>query len=158
MKTNRRDMLKGLVAGAAGVAGISAATNAEAKVAKTHEAFGVVNYQDVPMFSKFTKYGNLVFVSGQGSLEADGGPRTIQNHTAVVMKKLKAAIEEAGSSMDKVLKCYAYIDDIANYDAMNKVYGKAWKKGKMPARTCIAVAKGGIPGASLFEADAICYI
>jgi 2-iminobutanoate/2-iminopropanoate deaminase len=150
-------MLKGLVTGAAGVAGVSMAENASAKSSKTHEAFGVVNYQDVPLFSKFTKYGNLVFVSGQGSLAADGAT-TIEDQTKVVMTKLKAAIEEAGSSMDKVLKCYAYIDDIAYYDAMNKVFDNSFKKGKRPARTCIALPKGGIPGASKVEVDAICYI
>jgi 2-iminobutanoate/2-iminopropanoate deaminase len=152
MKTNRRAILKGL---AAGIAGVGLAETASAKAPKTHEAFGVVNYQDVPLFSASTKYGNLVFISGVGCHEGDA---TIKNHTEVVMRDLKKAIETAGSSMDKVLKCYAYIDDIANYDAMNKIYDKAWPKGKMPARTCIAVAKGGIPGASLVEVDAICYI
>jgi enamine deaminase RidA (YjgF/YER057c/UK114 family) len=137
------------------VAGVTVAEEASAKTSKTHEAFGVVNYQDSPLFSASTKYGNLVFISGVGAHEA---PNTIKNHTEIVMAGLKKAIEDAGSSMDKVLKCYAYIDDIANYDGMNKVYDKAWPKGKMPARTCVAVAKGGIPGASLVEVDAICYI
>jgi 2-iminobutanoate/2-iminopropanoate deaminase len=96
-----------------------------------------------------------LFISGIGCHE---GPNTIQNHAEVVMRDLKKAIEAAGSSMDKVLRCVAYIDDIANYEGMNKVYDAAWPKGKMPARTCIAVAKGGIPGTSLCEVDAICYI
>jgi enamine deaminase RidA (YjgF/YER057c/UK114 family) len=157
MKTQRRAVLKGLVASAAGVAGMALTAKAGAKneLPQSHEVGEVVEFQQQPLFSKFTKYGNLVFISGIGCKE---GPRTIKNHTEVVMRDLKKAIEEAGSSMDKVLKCYAYVDDIANYEAMNKAYDKAWPKGKMPARTSVAVAKGGIPGNSMVEVDAICYI
>lgn len=154
MKTNRRAAIKGLVTGAAGVAGIGLAGTAKARTFEK-EVGEVIMFQDAPLFSKFTKYGNLVFISGVGCHE---GPNTIKNHTEVVMRDLKAAIEEAGSSMDKVIKCMAYIDDVANYAGMNEVYDKAWKKGKKPARTCVAVAKGGIPGQSLVEIDAICYI
>lgn len=156
MKSQRRAVLKGMLASAAGVAGVGLTEKAGAKtVAATHEVAGVTNHQDIPMFSASTRYGNLVFISGVGCHE---GPNTIQNHTEVVMRDLRKAIEAAGSSMDKVLRCYAYVDDIANVEGMNKVYDAAWPKGKMPARTCIAVAKGGIPGASLCEVDAICYI
>ncbi len=156
MKLERRAVLKGALASAVGLAGIGLTEAANAKPAViTHEAEGIVSSQELPMFSASTKYGNLVFISGVGCHE---GPNTIENHTRVVMRDLKKAIEAAGSSMDKVLRCCAYVDDIANVDGMNRIYDAAWPKGKMPARTCIAVAKGGIPGASLCEVDAICYI
>lgn len=153
MKSQRRAVIKGVLASAVGI-GFTRKASATS-LAATHEAGGVVNSQEIPMFSAFTKYENLVFISGIGCHE---GPKTIENHTKVVMRDLKKAIEAAGSSMDKVLKCYAYVDDISNVDGMNKIYDAAWPKGKMPARTCIAVAKNGIPGSSLCEVDAICYI
>lgn len=159
MKLKRRVVLKSLIASAVGMVGMGFVTKRSAGYdmggTMNHESVGVVNYQDIPMFSAFTKYGNLVFISGIGCHE---GPNTIENHTKVVMRDLKKAIEAAGSSMSKVLQCYAYVDDSANYDAMNYIYDAAWPTGKMPARTCIAVAKSGIPGASLVEIDAICYI
>lgn len=156
MKLQRRAVLKGMLATTVGMTGVGLTEKANAKtIATTHEAVGVVKHQDIPMFSAYTKYGNLIFISGLGCHE---GPNTIENHTKVVMRDLKKAIKAAGSSMHKVLKCYAYVNDIANVEGMNQVYDAAWPKGKMPARTCIAVAKGGIPGASLCEVDAICYI
>jgi len=124
MKTQRRDMLKGLFTSAAGMAGVGVANKAEASTLEK-EVGEVTMFQELPVFSAFTKIGNLVFISGVGCHE---GENTIKNHTTVVMRDLKKAIEAAGSSMEKVLKCYAYIDDVANYAAMNKIYDKAWKK------------------------------
>src|SRR3546814_668905 len=127
MKSNRRTLMKGLVASVAGAAGVGLAGRASAKAAApaTHESIGVVRHQNIPAYSESTKYGNLVFISGMGCHE---GPATIEHHTEVVMKELKKAIEAAGSSMDKVLECYAYVDDAANYDGMNKVYDGFWPK------------------------------
>ena len=59
--------------------------------------------------------------------------------------------------MDKVLKVTVYLNDIADYKAMNEVF-KGRFGPKPPARSTIAVAKGGVPGDSLVEMDCIAII
>ena len=94
-------------------------------------------------------YGGLVFVSGIGAhFEGD-----IKAHTAHVLDEMKKRLEQAGSSMEKVLKVNVYLNDLKDYAAMNEVF--LGRFGPEPGvRTTIAAA-GGIPGNSLVEIDCI---
>jgi enamine deaminase RidA (YjgF/YER057c/UK114 family) len=97
-------------------------------------------------------YGNLLFISGVGyHKEGD-----ITVHTKAVLDSIKQQLESAGSSMNKVLKCNVYLNDLKDYEAMNKVYDGSFGD-EPPARTTIAAA-GGIPGNSLVEIDVIACI
>ena len=94
-------------------------------------------------------YGNLIFIAGVGyHQEGD-----IKVHTEHVPDSIKRQLESVGSSMEKVLKCNVYLNDLKDYDGMNAVF-----QGKFgdepPVRTTIAAA-GGIPGNSLVEIDVI---
>ena len=64
--------------------------------------------------------------------------------------------ENAGSSMDKVLQCRVFLNDLNDYDGMNEVFRGRFGD-EPPVRTTIAAA-GGIPGHSLVEIDVIAYI
>ena len=154
MKTERRSVIKKMFASVVGLAGISIAAGAKTNVSEEKEAMNVTNFQDVPLFSGSTKFGNLIFVAGKGAHVA---PFTIQAHTEIVLKELEKELIKAGSSMEKVLKVTVFLNDIADYKGMNEVY-----KGRFgmnpPVRTTIAVAKGGVPGDSLVEMDCIAYI
>jgi enamine deaminase RidA (YjgF/YER057c/UK114 family) len=72
-----------------------------------------------------------------------------------VLEQIKAALENAGSSMDKVLKCNVYLADLKDYAAMNEVFRGSFGENP-PVRTTIAAA--GVPGNSLVEIDVIAYI
>jgi 2-iminobutanoate/2-iminopropanoate deaminase len=77
----------------------------------------------------------------------------IKVHAEHVLQSIKDQLESVGSSMEKVLKCNVFLNDLKDYAAMNEVY-----QGKFgaepPVRTTIAAA-GGIPGNSLIEIDVI---
>jgi hypothetical protein len=95
-------------------------------------------------------------------LASDGPERARED--AVKERKRLRRIEElekelikAGSSMEKVLKVTVYLNDIADYSGMNEIYKGRFGK-KPPVRSTLAVAKGGVPGDSLVEMDAIAYI
>jgi enamine deaminase RidA (YjgF/YER057c/UK114 family) len=155
MKTERRSVLKKLFASVVGVTGLGLVSNAKAfESAPEKEAGNVTNFQDVPLFSGHTKHGNLVYIAGKG---AHTDPFDIKSHTEIVLKELEKELKLAGSSMEKVLKVTVYLNDIADYKGMNEVYKGRFGK-KPPVRTTIAVAKGGVPGDSLVEMDAIAYI
>ena len=72
-----------------------------------------------------------------------------------MLDQIESRLKEAGSSMEKVLKCNVYLNDLKDYTAMNEVFLGRFGP-EPPVRTTIAAA-GGIPGNSLVEIDVIAY-
>jgi 2-iminobutanoate/2-iminopropanoate deaminase len=163
----RRSVLKKMLASVAGLSLFAISKNAVAAPAAHAAPAGpapaptdekivgdITTHQTIPLFSSFTKLGNMVFIAGVG---AHVEPFEIKAHTEIVLKELEKQLIKAGSSMEKVLKVSVFLDDIANWPLMNEVY--AGRFGKTPpVRTTVAVAKGGVPGNSLVEMDCIAYI
>jgi 2-iminobutanoate/2-iminopropanoate deaminase len=153
MKTQRRSVLKKLLASVAGVAGLGVAAKAMENTSAQEKTAGDIVYnQNTPLFSQITTYNGLVYIAGQGYHEEGD----IKVHTDHVLKSLEERLKEAGTSMEKVLKVNVYLNDIADYDGMNSVYKGRFGKNP-PVRTTVAVAKGGVPGKSLVEIDCIAY-
>ena len=154
MKTPRRIALKKMFASLLGVTGVAMVAGAKTNSVEEKETSNVTTFQNVPLFSGSTKFGNLVFVAGKG---AHTEPFEIKAHTEIVLKELEKELVKAGSSMEKVLKVSVFLNDIADYKGMNEVY-KGRFGANPPVRTTVAVAKGGVPGDSLVEMDCIAYI
>ncbi len=94
----------------------------------------------------------MLFIAGKGAHV----PGDIKKHTEIVLAEIKAELENAGSSMDKVIQARVFLDDLKDFAGMNEVFmGKFGPEP--PVRTTIA-AKGGIPGNSLVEIDVVAYI
>ena len=105
-----------------------------------------------PLFNGAVSYGNLLFIAGKGAhFEGD-----IKSHTKKVLDDIEKELEDAGSSMTKVLKCNVYLHDLKDYAGMNEVFLGRFGE-EPPVRTTIAAA-GGIPGNSLVEIDVIAFI
>jgi len=153
MKAHRRSALKKLFASSIGMLGAGLTAKAATERSAEKEADNITPFQEVPLFSGFTKLGNLVFIAGKGAHYAGD----IKAHTETVLKELEKELINAGSSMKKVLKVNVYLNDIADFQGMNEVY-KGRFGDKPPVRTTVAVAKGGVPGDSLVEMDCIAYI
>ena len=104
-----------------------------------------------PLFSGAVSYGNLLFIAGKGAhFEGD-----IKAHTKHVLDEIEKELVNAGSSMEKVLKCNVYLAKGEHYAAMNEVFRGRFGE-EPPVRTTIAAA--WIPGDSLVEIDVIAYI
>ncbi len=145
--SNRRTFIRGgaLAATAAGAA--KAQTGPQKKVYYRGE-----KPKTTPLFSSAVSYGNLLFISGIGAhFQGD-----IKSHTAHVLDEIQKTLENAGSSMEKVLKCSVFLNDIKDWKAMNEVFQGRFGENP-PVRTTVAAA-GGIPGDSLVEMDVIAYI
>ena len=157
MKSNRRRFLSKGLAGATGAAAVAAkpATaqeNTPEKWTKRVIHQGGGRPESKPLFSGTVAYGSLLFISGVGyHKEGD-----IKVHTKAVLDQIQKQLENAGSSMEKVLKCNVYLNDLKDYKAMNEEFQGRFGP-EPPVRTTIAAA-GGIPGNSLVEIDVIAYI
>ncbi len=156
MKAERRSVIRKLFTSAAAFAGLGFAAKANNNGSPGSEKVvnNVTHFQDTPLFSGSTRHGDIVYIAGKGAHVA---PFEIKAHTDIVLKELEAELIKAGSSMEKVLKVTVFLNDIADYKAMNEVYKGRFGK-KPPVRTTVAVAKGGVPGDSLVEMDCIAYV
>jgi len=111
----------------------------------------VVHTPDVPParvpLSQAIKVGDWVFASGQLGLDVATGtlaPGGIVPETRQVCENLKAVLEAAGSSLDKVVKVTIYMVDLAELMPMNEVFGQYFPVDP-PARTtfqCAALVGG----------------
>ncbi|HEY6403427.1 MAG TPA: RidA family protein [Blastocatellia bacterium] len=164
MNSQRRKILKAAAASAIAAPVAKAATGkskstepqAEGPKKKVHYRGGKKPErkpgEQPPLFSGAVSYGNLLFIAGKGAhFEGD-----IKAHTKHVLDEVEKELVNAGSSMDKVLKCNVYLNDLKDYQAMNEVFRGRFGE-EPPVRTTIAAA-GGIPGNSLVEIDVIAYI
>jgi 2-iminobutanoate/2-iminopropanoate deaminase len=153
--TTRRRFVRGGAAAAltAAAAAVPARASAQGEkpVKKVHYRNGR-KPDKPPLFNSTVSYGNLLFIAGVGAhFEGD-----IKAHTTHVLDQIQQQLESAGSSMDKVLKCNVYLNDLKDYAAMNEAFQGRFG-AEPPVRTTIAAA-GGIPGNSLVEIDVIAAI
>lgn len=157
METKRRSFIRKMASSAValfGVGMLSKVNAAPVENASGKVAGDVTEFDNQPLFSGFTKRGDIVYLAGIGAHVA---PFEIKAHTKIVLDQMEKKLKEAGSSMDKVLKVSVFLNDIADYKAMNEAYAGRFGKNP-PVRTTVAVAKGGVPGDSLVEMDCIAYV
>lgn len=110
-------------------------------------------------YSQGNIFGNLIFTSGQIPLDPETGAiagTTIEEQTEQVFKNIKAILEEAGSSMQNVLKTTVFIKNMNDFAAMNAVYAKFFTEGSFPSRSAVEVAR--LPKDVLVEIETIAYI
>jgi len=151
--TNRRKFLgRGVTAAATATAAAAPAAAAakEVKVTKRVIYPNGKKPEKTPLFSSTVQYGNLIFIAGVGAHE---GPKEIKAHTKIVLDSIQKQLESVGSSMNKVLKCSVFLNDLKDYKDMNEVFQGRFGD-EPPVRTTVAPA-GGIPGDSLVEIDVI---
>ncbi len=108
-------------------------------------------------YSQAIKAGDFLFASGQiGLMPATGelaqGGITAQAQQA--MKNVSAVLAEAGLSFDNVIKTTVFITDMADFAAVNEVYGSCFQK-MLPARSCVAIKE--LPKGALVEVEVIAY-
>ncbi|MCI7442632.1 MAG: RidA family protein [Clostridium sp.] len=98
--------------------------------------------------------GDFVFTSGQIPLVPATGELVteIKAATKQSLENVKAILEEAGSSLDKVVKTVVFIKNMDDFALVNEVYGQYFVNNK-PARSCVEVAR--LPKDALIEIEAI---
>ena len=110
-------------------------------------------------YSQACEAGDFVFVSGQLPIDPatgafpEGG---IAEQTRQSLTNAKNILESVGSGMDKVVKTTVFLSDIANFGAMNEVYGTFFTEGGYPARSAVEVAC--LPKNALVEIEVIALV
>ena len=94
-------------------------------------------------YSQAIRANGFIFVSGQVAFDPATGNLVegdIAAQTDRVMKNLKAIIEAAGSTLEKVVKTTVFLKDMNEFTKMNEVYGKYFAAAP-PARATVEVAR-----------------
>ena len=122
----------------------------------------VVSTADAPKaigpYEQAIKVGEFVYISGQIPLDPKTGSLVegdIKIQTRRVMENLKAILQAAGSSLERVVKATVFLKSIGDFAAMNEVYAEYFGAAK-PARSTVAVAD--LPRGALVEIDLIALV
>ena len=105
-------------------------------------------------YSQANIVGNFVFTSGMVPINpADNSiPADVKAQAAQSLNNIKAVLEAAGSSMDKVFKTTVFIKNMNDFAQINEVYATFFD-GNYPSRSCVEVAR--LPKDVLVEIEAI---
>ena len=105
-------------------------------------------------YSQGVKVNGMFYSSGQIALTPEGEmlEDDIIIQTMQVFSNLKAVLEAAGSSLDKVVKVMAFVADIEDFAVVNKIYAEAFGDHK-PARSLVAAKT--LPKNALVEIEVI---
>ena len=98
--------------------------------------------------------GDMLFTSGQLGLDPLTGtlPEGVEAQADQAIKNLRAVIEEAGMTLQNVVKTTVFLADINDFAAVNEIYARYFT-GEVPARSCVQAA--ALPKGGLFEIEAI---
>jgi 2-iminobutanoate/2-iminopropanoate deaminase len=106
-------------------------------------------------YSQATKFNDLVFISGQIAIKPESNEfldDDITIQTKQVIENIKSILEEADSSLERVLKVTIFITDMKDFVRVNEVYAEYFGTS-LPARACIEV--GNLPKGARIEMEAI---
>jgi len=106
-------------------------------------------------YSQAVKAGNTVYISGQIPLEPESitlvaGP--MEKQVVQVFENLKAIAEEAGGSLDEIVKLNVYLLDLKHFEVINQVMRRYFSE-PFPARALLGVA--AMPKQAEVEIEAI---
>ncbi len=111
--------------------------------------------QAIGPYSQAIEVNGLVFTSGVIPINPATGELvtgTVEEQANQAIGNLKALLEAAGTSTDKVIKTTVFIKDMDDFSKVNEVYARFFTK-EFPARSCVEVAR--LPKDVLIEIEAI---
>lgn len=109
-------------------------------------------------YSQAVLAGGFLWCSGAIPLDATGhlvGTNATEQ-TEQVMKNLEAVLKAGGADFSKVVRCGIFLSDLADFAAVNAVYGRFFPEGQAPARSTIEV--GRLPRDVKVEIDAVAFV
>jgi 2-iminobutanoate/2-iminopropanoate deaminase len=87
--------------------------------------------------------GEMLFVSGQLPIEVPSGnvfKGDIKRQAEIAIEHVRNIVQDAGFSLDEIVKCTVYLTDLKNFEVVNQVYQKLFVGQNLPARAVVQVA------------------
>ncbi len=99
---------------------------------------------------------NLLYTAGQIAIDVKTGEVIkggVADQTKLVLTHVKNILEDAGSSLEKIVKATVFLKNMNDFAEMNKVYGEFIKPETAPARSTVEVAR--LPKDVLVEIEVV---
>ena len=109
-------------------------------------------------YSQAVQWGDVVFISGQIPLNPENDQlnnATFEDETNQVLDNLEAICQEAGGTLDHILKLTIYLTDLSKFDVVNSIMAARFSE-PFPARATLEISK--LPKEVSIEIDAILSI
>lgn len=109
-------------------------------------------------YSQAVKTEQMVFTSGQLALDPSTGNMVVGDiaaETEQALQNLRCLLEEAGSSMDRIVKATLFIRDMDDFPVINEAYA-AFFSEEPPARSCVEVSR--LPKDANIEIEAVALL
>jgi 2-iminobutanoate/2-iminopropanoate deaminase len=114
--------------------------------------------QAIGPYSQAVAAGGVVYCSGQLGLAPDSGalvPGGLEAESERALQNLKAVLDAAGSSLDRVVKTTVFLTDLTAFQALNAVYARHFRS-PFPARSTVQVA--ALPRGACVEIEAVALL
>jgi len=107
-------------------------------------------------YSPAVKAGPLVFVSGQGGMDAEGRmPADVAGQAEGALRNVQEVLAAAGAGLRDVVKSTVFLKDMNDFATVNQVYARFFE-APYPARSCVEVAR--LPKDMLVEIEVVAVV
>ena len=106
-------------------------------------------------YSQAVRAGNLIFLSGQLPIDVETGrleEGSVARQTEMILGAVGNILEDAGSSIDRIVKVTVYMTDLDKFGEMNEVYARFFPVDP-PARSAVGVKS--LPKGAAIEIEAV---
>jgi len=107
-------------------------------------------------YSQGVEKNGILYTSGQIPIDPLTGKLITGNFSKqvqIVLKNLRAIIEEGGFTADNIVKTTVFLKDLDNFKVVNEVY-KEFFNNEFPARSAVEVSR--LPLDADIEIEAVC--
>ena len=107
-------------------------------------------------YSQAVIHNDLIFLSGAGAVDPATNQiklGTVEEEARLAFENVRIILEEAGSSLDNIIRVTVYLLDMKEYGPFNDVYREILGQENLPARTCVQAAE--LPFDTRVEIDVI---
>lgn len=100
------------------------------------------SWEDIVGYSRAVRVGNIIEVAGTTAVDGDTliGKNDVYAQAQFIFKKIEKALNEAGASINDVVRTRTFVINIADWELIGKAHGEVFKNIK-PAATMVQVSK-----------------
>jgi enamine deaminase RidA (YjgF/YER057c/UK114 family) len=112
-------------------------------------------WEDIVGYSRAVRIANIIEVSGTTAVDENGelvGKQNAYEQTKFILAKIKTALEEAGASLEDVIRTRMYVTDIGRWEEIGKAHSEFF--GKIKPATAMVEVKALVDSNMLIEIEA----